>query len=134
VENLMRLFGRVWAEGYKKDSPRHATRKRWRELTVLLTGGGARHPAVKDPLAMNRSHYQAFLDEAACHVVWHSPDNVDLADCKQAAADIPLLAVAHGLTRERMEWPIVFEPGCVETLAATETVDKPDPFHYVGGK
>ena len=66
---------------------------------------------------------------------WHKPDKLELPVVLRAAKDdLPLLSVAHGLTLERAKWPIVFEPGEIETLVPTTQIEKPEAYGYVGGK
>lgn len=135
ASELAKRCAKVWALGRLKDAPNHFARQRWKSLTILLAGGGTRHPAVRG-IFRNPS---VFLDrlrqyQVECEVMSHSPTSVDLGSHNSAAADLPLLVVAHGLTRERQRWPEYFEPASVETLEATAAVEKPDSFWYVGGK
>lgn len=136
VSEIVKACVRVWATGYQKDSPNHVARQRWRNLVILLAGGGTRHPAVIRAFeSSSRQLDQLKFYQVNWHVMSHSPANVDLGGSKRdSTKDLSLLAVAQGLTRERQTWPIVFEPASVETLQATAAVDRTDSFWYVGGK
>lgn len=47
ANELARHCAKVWALGYQKDTLNHVARQRWKALTILLAGGGTRHPAVR---------------------------------------------------------------------------------------
>lgn len=132
---LARHCAKVWALGYQKDAPNHFTRDRWKSLTILLAGGGTRHPAVRGIFRKP----SVFLDrlqpyQVECKVMTHSPTSINLGNHVNATGDLPLLVVAHGLTRERQQWPEHFEPASIESFGAMPAVEKPDSFWYVGGK
>jgi hypothetical protein len=125
---------KVWALGHQKDAPNHFARQRWKALTILLAGGGTRHPAVREIFCAPSAFFDRLRQyQVECEVVSHSPTPVDVGS-DTAGGDLPLLVVAHGLTRVRQEWPDYYEPANVETLEPTAAVEMPDSFWYVGGK
>ena len=135
VAEIVKTCSRVWGMGHRKDAPNHAARKRWRNLVILLAGGGTRHPAVNAAFheaSRLLDHFKLY--EVAHQITSHVPANVDLGPFKSSKGDLPLLAVAQGLTRERETWPIVFEPAMVERLTPTAHIDKADSYWYVEGK
>lgn len=128
ANRIVEICARVWACGYRKDAPNHLTRTRWRKLTILLSGGGARHPAIRSAFEGSPrllSHLK--LCDVRCEVRTHSPVNVVLEPPLCTLQDLALLVVAKGLTREREKWPKVFNPPEVEPLQATERADQAVP-------
>lgn len=126
---------KVWGLGHQKDAPNHFARRRWNSLSILLVGGGTRHAAVRG-VFREPSEFLSRLKQyqVECDVMVHSPSSIDVGGLAGAVSDLPLLVVAHGLTRERQRWSEYFEPASIETLEATASVEKPDSFWYVGGK
>lgn len=136
VSEITKSMRKVWAIGYRKDAPSHPARKRWRQLTVLLAGGGARRRDLEEAIRSKHPTTMGLRDhEIDYEVSWHRPSNIEFPDgLANAAADLPLLSVAHGLTRERQTWPIVFNPSDIEVLDPTHKIEKPEAYGYVGGK
>lgn len=71
--------------------------------------------------------------------MWYDPPKqllkTDLVEPSTAAAgdrrDFPLLAVAHGLSYERMQWPTWFPPSETDPLPESGVVEKEFlPHHY----
>ena len=129
---LTSMHRRVWASGYKKDAPNHLTRKRWKELKVVLAGGGTVRSDVYESISETNPIYPWLPAETLYKVQRHRP--TDLVGIDELEGDAGMLAVAHGLTLERMKWPIWFAPGEVETQQISEVVAKPDAYWYVAGK
>lgn len=134
VNEFTKAVKRVWAIGYQKDAPSHSARPPWRTLTVLLTGGGGRHESIIQAIHANCPINAWPRADVTYKVSWHTPVNIDLGSHTDAIADLPLLSVACGLTRERETWPTVYEPNHIERMAETEAAARPDGYWYVGGK
>lgn len=136
MNGFRRAFNETWKKGYDKDQRSHAARNRWREVTLVLTGGGTK-----------RTEIEKFVEDALpfpgypvattrYEKVRHQPVDVTCgANSKhKLGEESSFLAVAHGLCFERQRWPIVFEPGDIEQLEPTAVVESLPAFWYVGGK
>jgi hypothetical protein len=134
VSKIVKALHRVWQLGYQKDAPNHVARDRWRQLTVLLAGGGSRISGIEDAIRSGSPHLVTMQQYQVAAFVPHAGAIEFPRGQEKAKTDLPLLAVAHGLTRERQTWPIVFEPGQIEVLSPTEAIKQPEPYWYVGGK
>ena len=136
VTLIGKLVKRVWAIGYRKDAPNHSARKPWKRLTVLLTGGGARRPEVTAQIVGSRPTYPWPTSETVYDVRWHVPRELEFAPQLEGCVqeDLPLLAVAHGLSVEAPKWPDYFVPGQIAPLEATAVADRPPAYWYVEGK
>jgi hypothetical protein len=133
---LAKQVKRVWGSGHLKDAPNHQARPPWKQLTVLLTGGGARRAEIKRRVDESRPMYPWPHGETVYDVYWHVPSELELPQhlLQHLEVDLPLLAVAHGLSVEAPKWPDYFVPGEIEQLAATEVADRPPGYWYVEGK
>jgi len=129
---LARFLKRKWAEGYLKDAPSCTARKRWQELTVLLTGGGARRPDIEKTVNNTSPIYPWPASETKRKVCWHRPRGIRTGpSMDQADEDLPLLSVAHGLSVPRQQWPDCFPPGAIDQLPADRPPEGPPPYWYV---
>jgi len=129
VQRFVKFYKRVWAKGYKKDCANHATRPRWRQLTVLLTGGGARHPKIEKAICLHCPIYAFPNEEVREHykIVWHKPIGIGTPNRNghELGEDASLLSVAHGLSMHRRQWPVVFTPDEIDQQEPTEVAEKP---------
>ena len=119
LTRFRKAYKRTWYKGYEKDAQNRAARQRWSDLTVLLAGGGGQRSEISQTITESRPMQQFFDDdESSYEVTWHHPTLVDLDDAPADADpdDYALLAVAHGLSVPRQQWPDVFEPADVERL------------------
>ena len=98
------------------DAPNHVARSRWRQLRVLLTGGGARRQEVEHAIRQNCPMYPWNREETVYNVAWHEPAQIDFGarGDGQDLGETALFAVAHGLSVPRREWPIHFAPNEIE--------------------
>lgn len=136
LQNLLaEQMRQAWFNGYQKDKDNHCAREAWKEITVLTSGGGTRRKDVE--IVVQRAQqwdrrrllYAFNPTEVRYMVRRHCPKNIDLGDGRTEADDpemLSFLAVAHGLSIPRMEWPIVFEPASVERLAPSRDAEKVD--------
>lgn len=133
---LIKTHQRVWGIGYQKDAPNHCARDRWRRLTVLLAGGGTRRQEVRNAIQQANPLYPWPHQDTSYKTRSHYPTGIEFGRelTRTMRADIPLLAVAHGLSIERQKWPIVFSPGEIETQQPTDVIEAPPAFWYVEGK
>ena len=127
VGSFLKVFKKTWAMGYLKDAPNHRARPKWRQLRVLLSGGGALRPEVCDGLQSTRPMYAWPVQDTTYEVCWHQPHGIDLGKRSDSPGPIALLTVAHGLTIDRQHWPIVFAPAEVKVQQPTETIEKLTP-------
>jgi len=129
---LMKFLKRKWAEGYLKDAPSVAARPRWRQLTVLLTGGGARRPDVESTVNNTNPIYPWPISETTHRVYWHRPTGIHIGPgMDHADEELALLSVAHGLSVPRQQWPDCFPPGAMDQLPPDRPPEGPPPYWYV---
>ena len=130
VRGFMKSFRQAWGVGYQKDGRNPLLRDRWRDFHVLLTGGGARRPEIEREIRNALPMCPWPVGEKRYQVCWHEPTGIDLGtpDDSQSTA---LLAVAHGLSVPRQQWPVFFVPGEVETREAPEVIEQPPAFWYI---
>ncbi len=109
IEELMKEVRRTWREGYEAAPEKEI----WNSLRVLLAGGGVQRAAVRG--AIERDHRQIMypwpaVSDTHYSVDIHWPAGIDHNGAGEKALYKHgfLFAVAHGLTFERHEWPIVF--------------------------
>lgn len=133
VQSFMKVFRRTWGTGYQKDSRNPVARDKWRDFQVLLTGGGARQKDVEQAIRYALPFGQFPVGKRDYRVSWHSP--IDIAygggTNGHASGSESLLAVAHGLSIPRQQWPVFFAPRDVETQQAPEVIEQPPAFWYV---
>ena len=113
LEELLRELRRTWREGYEAAGASAGKSEHWKSLRVLLAGGGAHRAAVRG--AIERDHKNVMfpwpaVSDTRYSVDVHWPAGIDHngAGEKTLYKYSFLLAVAHGLTYERHEWPVVF--------------------------
>lgn len=130
VRRFMKAFRQTWGAGYHKDSRNPASRGKWRNLHVLLTGGGARRREIEREIDGALPMQPWPVGEERYSVSWHEPMGIDMV----AVADPPstsFLSVAHGLSIPRQQWPDFFVPGEIEVQEALEVIEQPPPYWYV---
>ena len=113
LEQLLRELRRTWREGYERAGGAGINTEEWKSLRVLLAGGGAQRAAVRG--AIERDQRQVMypwphVSDTRYSVDVHWPTGIDHngAGERTLYKYSFLLAVAHGLTFERHEWPVVF--------------------------
>lgn len=128
---LAKNYKQVWYKGYCCDKNNHLARKRWKELTLMLSGGGTRHVSVQNVLCMTNPVILAPKDAVMPSVNWHHPGMLEQMDDVKNE-HLPFFAVANGLAIERVHWPKIIQPHEVEVLAHTEcNTDKPMGYWYL---
>lgn len=124
----------MWQKSYLVDAKNHTARRRWKELTLVLSGGGTRHSEVATRLSTSNPMYPWPKDETRLQVCRHVPGTLDV-DGRMDDDDLSMFAVANGLAIERRHWPIVFQPNEIEHLDASHVVEeKPDSYWYLNAK
>jgi hypothetical protein len=119
TSRLVREYRRLWQLAYEVDAASPLSRDRWKDLTLVLSGGGTRHPALSrhlrgaNPVPQWRGYTTSF------EVCRHTPGTLVLAS-GMSDDDGSMFAVANGLAIERKKWPVVFEPHDIEPLTAPE--------------
>ena len=100
-------------------------------LRIFKIGGGLRRRQIET--ALDKLHDSPGLESAndskhSCRIDWYAP--ADLAfwdqDAQESVAQFPLLAVAHGLSVHREQWPKVNSLDEIEGVRAHRSVaDEP---------
>ena len=131
IRLLQQQYRRLWQLGYRLDVPNHRSRARWKELTLVLSGGGTKHELVADRLRGVNPMMPWPRDDTKLKVSRHVPGTLELA-AEMDEDEASMFAVANGLAIERKNWPVVFQPDQIESLEPTEEVhDKPVAYWYL---
>lgn len=125
VARLEREYHRIWEHGYNIDAANPLSKRRWKNLTLVLSGGGTRHSVVANRLSATNPVPQWPDYKTSYDVCRHAPGTLELAH-GMSKDDASMFAVANGLSIERKKWPEVFEPHEIEPLTAPEP-PKPRP-------
>jgi hypothetical protein len=133
---FLRSLCQTWGKGYRKDASNHAARQRWKELTVLLAGGGTCRPGLREKIERHQTSVMyAFASHDCKYTVrTHVPAGLEFRPPHAGApADAFLLSVAHGLSFPRRTWPEFFEPNQIEHIGEARYRPRPDfPWFEVG--
>ncbi len=113
LEELLREVRRTWREGYEAAGASDGKRDHWKSLRVLLAGGGTQRAAVRGAIERDQRNVMypwPAVSDTHYSVDVHWPSGIDHNGAGEKALYKYsfLLAVAHGLTFERHEWPVVF--------------------------
>jgi hypothetical protein len=114
----------VHHSGFMKVAKNPVARRRWGELTVVLTGGGTRRDDVAGIFRNPRSaHFGAYLKQFGFRsFVLDGPRiNLDTSRLGVPAFEARYLVVARGLLVEQPQWPLTFLPHEVTALEADNT-------------
>jgi hypothetical protein len=123
----------VWYAGFAKDKDGHCSAKySWKQLTVVLAGGGLRRQGIQVDIDASPPPKSIFLVDPIDYTVnWHTPAGLDFGGgypgfILRDPMDSPAyLAVAHGLSLERQKWPKFYYPGEVGNLSSEPRVENP---------
>lgn len=126
IQELTSASRETWRNGFLKDAPSHLTHPRWQQLTVVLAGGGTRRADVGHRLRNIHIPYLWGKEEFRSQVISYSPMGIE-GDMNE---DGSLLAVAHGLSFPRREWPRMFPPSDIQVRQHTRQIPRPEP-HWV---
>jgi len=126
VSHFARDFRTTWGQGYLRVKDNHVARSEWAELTAVPFGGATRHPDVGAVISAGRDIMYAWPSEHRVYqVVEHRPTGIQMA-AREGNSDSYLLAVAHGLSVPRAQWPILYEPGQLDNPKPTPVRELPD--------
>jgi hypothetical protein len=136
TDRLLAEIRRTWGRGYIKDASRHYARQRWKELTVLLAGGGTCRPGLREKVARQKKSVMYPFQDGDCQylVKTHVPADLNFRPSEaDGRPDSFLLSVAHGLSYPRRAWPDFLGPNQIEPIGPTLPTIKPDlPWFEVG--
>jgi hypothetical protein len=126
LDKIRRQYLGVWYEGFKVDFNNYYARQRWKQLRVVLSGGGTLHSDVQSLLSETSLLAQW---DIAVRVSRHQPGSLD----HDGEIDDPsFFAVANGLSIGYVEWPVVYHQYEIEPLPPDETpVAKPEAYWYL---
>ena len=109
LDSLRKQTDKTWHLGYIHDGLNRTARKRWKDLTVLLSGGATLHPQVAK-LLQDHNPKSAFEKQQDLRgdfeVSRHIPEGLK-SKRKLSEQDLSLYAVANGLAVEEAKWPDV---------------------------
>lgn len=117
-------FRKLWGKGFNKDKTTPAARKRWKQLKVVLSGGGLRRKCLEDAIKENPPLNRIFMCEKTDYEVgWHRPNDLEFYQNRPESRSVnppdilAYLAVAHGLSLVRQKWPDISFPKNVAVLS-----------------
>jgi hypothetical protein len=119
MDRFLRSLCQTWGRGYIKDANNHVARQRWKELTVLLAGGGTSRPSLRCRIEGHRTAVMYAFANQNCRysVTTHVPADLEFRSSNDSdRTNAFLLSVAHGLSFPRRTWPEFFEPSQIEHL------------------
>jgi hypothetical protein len=101
----------------------HSAREEWKQLNVILSGGGLLRLGLKEVIDnYDLTKLIFFHDSTRYDVNWHHPSDLDFNSAPTElepsilASNSAFLTVANGLSLERRRWPNFFPPGEVMPL------------------
>lgn len=128
LDELRIQVQRVWHEGYMKDQPNNTARQRWKNLSLLLTGGGTLNRWVVEHFNIVAQPARLMFATDADQIVdRHTPETLQ---CSVENEDLSLFAVANGLSVPKARWPDFYNQNDVERLDETEVVVDPFAIPY----
>lgn len=116
----------VHYRGYDKVKGNHGARRHWRDVTVVLTGGGTLRPDVRKIFeTLPNGKFQGYLRQFSIEQYLVDGGGVDIGMVSPhiAAGESRFLVGARGLLLERPNWPIWFAPGEIAPMAATQETE-----------
>lgn len=127
IQKVKKQFTEAWFKGFQVDFYNHVAKQRWRQLSILISGGGTLHPEVR-----------AFLDEFNPKAFWeaqgdlvgpvererHLPASLSVAS--GTSEELSLYAVANGLAIDEKRWPIIYKD--IDPLPPQAPEGKPDTY------
>jgi hypothetical protein len=130
-----RQFEVNWELSRRKDASNPVTHEAWRKSSIMFTGGGGFHPDVR-PYFEKRIKADSPANDHFGKGNWsmsiqtYQPSEQALKPARSSQSEgraaFHLVAVAHGLSFHRREWPAWYRPEEVETMEGPE-IDAP-PF------
>lgn len=105
------------------DAAIELSRDRWKDLTLVLSGGGTRHAAVARRLGGANPVPPWPGYETSFEVCRHVPGTLEIK-APMGDDEGSMFAVANGLAIERRNWPIVYEPHQIEPLTPTDRTEQ----------
>lgn len=132
-DELRQELRSVWYAGFGKDKDGcRRARYSWKELTVVLVGGGLRRQGIREVIDTSPPPKSIFLVDPIDYTVnWHTPAGLEFGAGQpdfvpRDPMDSPAyLAVAHGLSLERQKWPRFDPPREVDVLTTEPCPDDP---------
>jgi len=126
VRHFAHDFRTTWGQGYLRVKDNHVARGEWAELTAVPFGGATRHPDVGAVISGGRDIMYAWPSEHRVYrVMKHRPTGIQTAE-REGNSNSYLLAVAHGLSVPRPQWPVFYEPSQLDSPPPTPVVELPD--------
>jgi hypothetical protein len=137
IDGWWKQWKASWDLSRRKDHGNLCLHEKWRQTATVFTGGGGFHPRVqgyfKRMLALAPPANMVFGDDdCSMSTVKYEPSRQALAPCrsgpKEDRTGFHLLAVAHGLSYHRREWPTWYRPDDVKAQRPRARADLPaDP-------
>jgi hypothetical protein len=131
IDLIRQQFQAAWQAGFLIDARGQHARNRWKELTVLTSGGGTLHPKLAGFLNKFNPKQQFELHRDLLGPVIrerHYPQQ--LAKTQQLdRLNLSMFAVANGLAIDEPQWPEIHSD--IKPISAPTQVDKPMGYWYV---
>ncbi len=133
VDKAHKLVWKTWGLGYRKDAGRPALARRWKQVQLIASGGGARREELLHALAAHKMVYWP-PSEVGYSFDWHEPQDIHGAPPRSSTwgDDRRLLAVADGLSIHRRQWPVHYDPADVQVQPRSMQIEHLEPDWYQG--
>lgn len=136
TEQLKKEFRKTWYMGFQTDKAGGpAAKAQWKQLHVILSGGGMRRSGLQEMLEANSPLQRIFPDEPTYYTVdWHYPTGLEDGTTGSQFSytdSLSYLAVAHGLSLEWMKWPAFYFPGDIQHVQIESRTEDPYERRYV---
>ena len=124
-----RQFEVNWELSRRKDAQNAVTHEAWRKSSIMFTGGGGLHPDVKPYFekkikADSPANVHFGNGNWSMPIQTYQPSEQALKPARNSQSEgrsaFHLVAVAHGLSFHRREWPAWYRPEEVETMHGPE--------------
>lgn len=133
AEKIRRKLVEMVIESYRRDQPNRNLKDKWNVLNLVCTGGAARNPEIQDACECMPVQLKEFygIGSLQYNRMWHAPR---LVECKKpiSRADAPILAVADGLSFDRVEWLKFYDASEFIDERPPERIEKREAGWYVG--
>lgn len=131
IEKLLKESIYTWGKGFDKVKGNFGETQEWRNLNILLAGGGTQHPGVRPAFLRNAGQiFIPWAGDGKAEVETYQPEGIDYSgiDRDYFRRHSFLLAVAHGLTSDRQRWPQFVRP--FEIKPAEPTPEPPKGYNW----
>jgi hypothetical protein len=134
-----KLIREIWQRSYQFDMSSQAAKPTWKQLQIILSGGGTRRTTTDDAIRRVNPFFafQGAHDRDSRDLVLHIKLSRVNGQLEKGDSILPhetfLFAVANGLAIEEKKWPTLNEVSKLKAIPASPNeYDKPVGYWYLG--